>query len=204
MVIGICILIIILSLLVVPIRIHVDGHLSAFDNGRIRIFLLGKIQIISVDASIKKIDAVHSDLLIKAKKKLHRYHINANKADKRSVIQFFRMDFKPIVDIVKLQFSVEVGKRDDAMFTVILLSAIKTVICAILSYIKTNKTITIDENFVPKYSQDSLQVDFYSIINISFADIIYGLIILVKNKIKNGGNKIANRQKRARYRKNDG
>ncbi len=182
-IVAICIVIIFLQLLVFPFVILFEGHVSAFDNdGFIRIKLFGLITVYKTQAFVKHIDAIHNDLILKNKKKESFYHINADKSDEKSISRLLDVKFIPQVNFESLDLIVAVGKRDDAVFTTMTLSVIRASICAFIAKLKSVQKVDTSNEFIPEFNKDVFSLRFSGIIDVSFADIIYGYISTKRSK----------------------
>jgi hypothetical protein len=180
---AICIVIIFLQLFVFPFVVSFEGHVSAFDNdGFIRVKLFRFITVYKTQAFVKHIDAIHNDLILKNKGKENFYHINADKSDEKSISRLLDVKFIPQVNFESLDLVAAVGKRDDAVFTTIALSVIRASVCAFIAKLKSVQKVAVTNEFIPEFNKDIFSLRFSGIIDLSFADIIYGYISTKRSK----------------------
>ncbi len=177
MVIALSICILILRLCVFSFIISADGHIDVFGNdGYIRVKLFGLITVFKTQAFVKHEDVIHNDLILKNKRKEYLFHINADKNDKKSISRLLEIKFIPNVNVEELALTLAIGKRDDAVFTTVLLAGVRAGICAFLAKMKSIQKVKIFDEFIPEYNKDVFSLRFFGIIDLSIADIIYGYI----------------------------
>lgn len=177
MIVWVCVTIVILSLLVLPLPFRIEGKVSAFENdGSISVYIFGLIKIFTVATSVHKVDAVHSDLVLSSHGKEKYYHINSDKRDEKSVAKLLEVDFFPNVSISEIAFEIKMGKRDDAFTTVFLAATVRTAVCIFLAGLKNIQRVKVYDIFEPVFNVDCFCVEFCGIIDLSVADIIYGIV----------------------------
>lgn len=179
----VCITILLLHFLVIPFAFSIEGHIDLFSNdGFIKVKLYGFIRLFYKQAFVKKVDAMHGDLVLKGGKKEKYYHINANKNDDKSIAKFFKIRFIPSVKISYLQARVAVGKSDDAFFTTMTVGGIKIVLLSLFSVVKSSHDVEICDEILPEYNKDAFSIMFFGIITVTLADIIYSYFLYLFRK----------------------
>ncbi len=200
MITAIVITILALTLIYMPLPIRMNGDIDVFQNdGWFKVYVLG-VRVVKTEAYFSHIDAVHNNLVLHSKRKDYVWHVNADKNDKKSIIQLFNIDFLPYINVVSVDLNLQLGKRDDALFTALVTSGARVVACSIFAALKSAQHVEIYEHFVPVYNKDELRIVFEGIINVSVADIIFSFILYLRRKSRekqdnyqSGGQKIDNR-----------
>lgn len=171
--------ILVLTFLVAPIRVGVEGHVDFFDNDGFFSLKLFSLELLYGEIRFESNDIKHNNLIINIgkSKKESEIHLNADKNDDKSIANMKMPPIAKYLLIRKLGFDVRIGKRDDAFFSTMLLGGVKIFLYSVLSFIKSRfPSVEIDEQFSPEYNEDKLESDFFGIIELSIADIIISLI----------------------------
>ncbi len=177
MLVFLVVILIVLAFAAFQPRVHAEGHLDMFENdGYIAVKLFG-IRLFRAAIHFESNDIKHNNLIIKSGKKQNELHLNADKKDEKSIMRILNYPAFENIMIIKLEFSVKVGKNNDAFFTSLLLSGIRLAMFSALSYVKSRFGTEIKEGFIPDYNSDKLEMDFTGIISISFADIISSYLL---------------------------
>ncbi len=188
MIVAFCYVILALSLLALPFAFTFDARLSVFDaGGAVSAKLFGIVPLIKINANIENDGNFRNELVLRIGRKEKRFHINADKNDEKSVAKFMEVGFIPYINIVDLDVAVEIGKRNDALFTTLSLGTVRTAAYGFLSYLKSSQKLEVRERFVAVYNRDVLRARVGGIINVSVADIIFGYLLYVfggKNREK--------------------
>ena len=192
MVTGICIVILILSLMQFNFVIRIDSGIDALNNEgyfRIRLFYFTLI----VGRVYFKPSVRYGSFVLEWNNKSSELHLNNDINDKQSVTSIFASSFFSAVIISKLATEVRVGKRDDALFTMIALQSARIGISAMLSVLKTRRNVEIYDRFIARYNNDELKIAFSGIIELNFADIIVNAIKKLIQNSQKGGKVVDNR-----------
>lgn len=182
---ALCIVLIIFTLFSLPIFMRGEVYFNVFENrGYVKLFLFFFL-IYKVELSVRQLDRTHNNLVVKTVHKEREYHLNADKNDKKSIINLLG-SFIPYVDIIELNIDINVGKKNDAFFTVIAMGVIRIVMYSFFSYLKCREKIDINENFSTEFNSDLVEVKAAGIFSVTIADIIYSAILhLIKKSRKN-------------------
>ena len=190
MVVAFCYIILALNFLALPFAFTFDAWLSVFDaRGAVKAKLFGVVPLVKIHAGVENTDGFHNELVMKIGNKEKRFHINADKSDEKSVAKFLEIGFVPYINIVDLNVAVEIGKRNDALFTTFVLGTARTALYGFLSFLKSSQKLEVRERFVAAYNRDVICACVGGIINVTVADIIFGYLLYVfgrKNRRKSG------------------
>lgn len=176
MLVFIIISILILQLLILPFRISIGGHIDFFDNnGNIKVYLFG-IRVFKAKIFFEHEKDSHNSIVIKHGKKADQIHINNDPKDKKSIVAVIKNPALENMLISKVTADFKVGTKDNAFLTSLLLGGIRIASYAAMSFLKCRYKVEIAESFTPTYTDNNFEVDFFSIISISLADIIVSLV----------------------------
>lgn len=179
MIAAFCYTILALNFLAIPFAFTFCAEISVFDAcGTVQAKLFGIVPLIKIKAKVEN-DGHVNELVLKISGKEKRFHINADKSDDKSVAKFMQVGFVPYINIVDLNVAVEIGKRNDALFTTLALGSVRTITYGFLSFLKSSQKIEVRERFVAVYNRDVIAVNAGGIINVSVADIIFGYLLYV-------------------------
>lgn len=181
-----CYIILTLNFLAIPFAFAFAAEVNVFDAcGTVWVKLFGIFPLLKIKANVVN-DGHVNELVLKINGKEKRFHINADKNDDKSVAKFMEVGFIPYINIVDLNISIEIGKRNDALFTTFALGMVRTVTYGFLSYLKSSQKIEVSESFVAVYNRDVILARTSGIINVSVADIIFGCFLYVFGSKKQG------------------
>ena len=179
MIVAFCYVILALSLLALPFAFTFDAGLSVFDaGGAVSAKLFGIVPLVKINANVENDGGFRKELVLRIGRKEKRFHINADKNDEKSVAKFMKVGFIPYINIVDLDV-VEIGKRNDALFTTFALGTVRTAAYGFLSYLKSSQKLEVRERFVAVYNRDVIRARVVGIINVSVADIIFAYLLYV-------------------------
>lgn len=171
-----------------PFAFTFDAGLSVFDaGGVVSAKLFGIVPLVKINANVENDGGFRNELVLRIGRKEKRFHINADKNDEKSVAKFMKVGFIPYINIVDLDVAVEIGKRNDALFTTFALGTVRTAAYGFLSYLKSSQRLEVRERFVAVYNRDVIRARVGGIINVSVADIIFAYLLYVfsgKNRVK--------------------
>lgn len=180
MIVAFCYVILALSLLALPFAFTFDAGLSVFDaGGAVSAKLFGIVPLVKINANVESDGEFRKELVLRIGRKEKRFHINADKNDEKSVAKFMKVGFIPYINIVDLDVAVEIGKRNDALFTTFALGTVRTAAYGFLSYLKSSQKLEVRERFVAVYNRDVIRARVGGIINVSVADIIFAYLLYV-------------------------
>lgn len=174
--------IIILCLLVIKFKITIVFNFDAIQNAG-----TFEIKVINITVYKKKIK-IHLNKDSK-KPELKIYHNEEkNKKEKKKKRIFFKTILKvllKLVDIKNINININLGKSDNAFLTAMSTTSATILVTSILSYFNINYNNNFKCIVNPIFNKDTLQISMFSIIYISFADIISSLIICTIKVLKN-------------------
>ena len=168
-----------MNFLAIPFAFAFAAEVNVFDAcGTVWVKLFGIFPLLKIKANGVN-DGHVNELVWKINGKEKRFHINADSSDDKSVAKFMEVAFIPYINIVDLNISIEIGKRNDALFKTFALGMVRTVTYGFLSYLKSSQKIEVSESFVAVYNRDLIAARTSGIINVSVADIIFGCFLYV-------------------------
>lgn len=183
-----------LNFLALPFAITFGVGVSVFDaSGVVRAKLFGLIPLVKINAAVEDAGGYCGELVIRMGKKEQRFHINANKDDDKSIMKLMQLGYIPYINIVDIGVEVEIGKRNDALFTTLALGSVRTMLYGLLAYMKSSQKLEVSERFTAVYNRDVMRAKADGIINVSIADIIFGYFLYVfggnrrKKRLAQGG-----------------
>ena len=168
--------ILVLTFLALPFSLTVN---AGVDAGGKRGYIKRCLFFIPVYRAVLRPDgeAFHKNLMIERRKKTDEIHLNADKNDEKSIMQFFRKT--PLLSAVRvrnLTLDVRLGIKDNAAATTFALAGIRAAFGAAAGFFRSREDISVYGRFIPEYNADVLQADAFGIISISIANIIYGFV----------------------------
>ena len=177
--------ILVLTVLVTPIMLSVNAGCDVLRNkGYVRLSLFF-IPVYKAEVQLEHIDAKHNNILIRHGKKLQEIHINKDKEDDKSVMKFFKKI--PILSAVRvrnLTLDISVGFADNAMTTTLTTAGVRVATLSAAAFFKSRERVRVRSCLTPVYGRNVLSADFFGIISLSLANIIYSFMEALKEKIK--------------------
>ncbi|MDR2202055.1 MAG: hypothetical protein LBP26_04755 [Clostridiales bacterium] len=186
MIVAVVTVIIVLSVVGLRVRGSVEGHADMIENDGFFVVRIYGVRVFRGDIRFESNDIKHNNLIIEHGKKHKRdeIHLNADRGDRRSVV---RLMSNPVFDnliVEELAFDVRVGKNNDAFFTTMVLGTLRIMLYSALAFVKSRFYADIAETFTPEYNSDRFESDFFGIISLSIADIIYSYVRAAFKKLR--------------------
>lgn len=170
-----CIAIVIIIILSVQLKFDLSGTIDAYKNdASFKVKFFG-IPLFKIFVCMGCGQNGEWSVLITTGTKTKELHLNRNKDDKDSIMS---QKIPPIFGnllIENLKVNIKFG-TNDSFVTTMLMGGIKILFYSLFSVLKTYQNISIEESFTPVYNSEAVQMFIGSILSISFADIIFGLI----------------------------
>lgn len=179
-----CISILLLTLVGADLQASVDAHADILKNTiEAKIMVFG-ISIMRVRVSFIEFDLKNRYVWIKINNKPTGIALTVDKNNKDSILNYMTNPIMNAIDFKYFDLSVTVGRMNNPFFTAMVLQAVRTGYAALVAYIKNRQDLDTDQKFVMNYAEDMLKIDFFGIISITLANIIFSFIVAIIRKIK--------------------
>lgn len=180
---GVCVFILIMYAISLPIRPEFAVSADLLQNdGSVTVSLAG-IKLTSLKVWFCR-ECGCGAVRIKGKIINAELHLSNDKEDKKSVRYAVDVKYFPIIDVPRLSVRTRTGKRDDALSTCMLTSAVRGAIGSALNALVRAQGTEAALDCAGTFGSDALYFAADGIIAVSVADIIYESIAFVAAKIR--------------------
>lgn len=179
-----CVSILLLTLVGADLQASVGLRADILKNSiEAKIMVFG-ISIMRVRVSFSEFDLKNRYVWLKINKKPIGIALTTDKENKDSILNYMTNPIMNAIDFKYFDLSVIVGRINNPFLTAMVLQTIRTGYSAFVAFIKNRQDLDTDQSFVMNYTEDTLKIDFFGIISITLANIIFSFFIAIIRKIK--------------------
>lgn len=165
-----------------PLSLRFVGDFLANDI-YIKIMIFG-ISAIKIKAEFIEFDVFRRYLWLRIKGKTVGIALTADTDNQDSVLNYLANPILKFIDFRFFDINIAIGVAKNAFLTAFIVMGIKSLIFSVISVIKCSQTLKTYERFNAVYGNNCVKADFFGIISMTPANIIFSFVYASIDKIK--------------------
>lgn len=179
-----CILIIFLTLLGTDLKASVKLEANVLNNAYfLKIFIFG-VSIMRVIVSLSEVDIRNRYIWLDINGKPIGIALTTDRENKDSILNYMSNPLVAAIDFKYFDFSITLGRKNNPFATAMALQAVQSVYASVVAVIKSRQDLATKQNFTMDYTDNVLKFDFFGIISLTLANIIFSFLSALTKKIK--------------------
>ncbi len=187
-----CVSILVLTLLGAELQASVRLHADIPKNRIESKILLFGLSIMRVIISFSELDIANKYVRLKVNGKEIGIALTTDRDNADSVINYMTNPIMNAIDFKYFNLTVTAGVNNDPFASAMLLQVMRTAYASAVAFIKNRQDLDTDQRFIMNYANNNFEAEFFGIIGLTIANIIFSFFVAlarkIKNKVKNGRN----------------